>query len=686
MVSVAVFAVAFSAGAAPVRIDVGPGDSLVAVRDKVRRIPAAERVEGIEVVLAPGEYLLPEGMVLEKADGGISADAPVVWRAAKPGTARIVGAPRLPVSAFRRVVNSNVLARLPEEGRGRVYAADVSAFAPAEIPPFGIEGRSGIGYVPRPPVVFMDGRIATLAQWPNEGWLQFAKRVDGGEPMVGGGFTGGAFVFSDRRLGRWDFSRKVWLSGYFCHDWATWAAPAVSWGSENGTNDVVRFQPGYKIPFGVMQGTWGRKERRFRAFNLFEELDSPGEWWLDRERKILYVVPPDGVMSADADVRIAFSAKSLVSARDVANIRFERLDFSANYGHLAEFHLVNGVTFENCRFSCAVNTALYVKGDGCRISGCEVCECGSGGVSVAGGDRKTLTGAGTIVENCRIRDFGILQRTYAGGVKMDGCGLALKGCEIFNSPHTAVFFHCNDSVLESNDVHHVLLETGDAGAFYTGRDWTTQGNVLRFNYIHDIGRGTTAQEGLDAAVSGTNAMGMYFDDCDCGDEITGNVFENCPRGIMIGGGRDHPVRGNVFLNCRLGLSIDCRGWRWKNWNTKGGGWNLEERAQEFDYTNGVWAARYPRLANIMNDNPREPLYNPVENNTFVNCGEIIKIDEVFKIDSDGTAPGIASRMAPIRNNTVIDTDSAKPAKINPNVASGFRVLNVAPRRPTRNAK
>jgi hypothetical protein len=659
--------------AQPLRIDVGAGESLTAVRDRVRRISTEEKERGVEIVLAPGEYLLPEGMVLTKADGGVSAKAPVVWRAAKPGTARIVGAPRLPVFAFRKVVNPKDLACLPAEGRGRVYAADISAFAPAEIPPFGIENRGGIGYVPKPPVVFMEGRVATLAQWPNEGWLQFSKRIDGGAPGKSGGFTGGAFVFSDNRLGRWDFSRGVWLSGYFCHDWATWAAPTVSWGSENGTNDVVRFQPGYKIPFGVMRGTWGHKERRFRAINLFEELDASGEWWIDRERKILYIVPPGGVMSADADVRIAFSAKSLMSARGIANIRFEGLDFSTNYGNLAEFHLVNGVTFDNCRFSCAVKTALYVKGEGCRVSRCEVYECGSCGVSVAGGDRKTLTGAGTVVENCRIHDFGILQRTYAGGVRMDGCGLALRGCEIFNSPHTAVFYHCNDSVLESNDIHHVLLETGDAGAIYTGRDWTTQGNVLRFNYVHDIGRGTTSKEASDAAVSGTNAMGMYFDDCDCGDEVSGNVFENCPRGILIGGGRDHPVRNNIFRNCRLAISIDCRGWRWKHWNTGKGGWNLEARALKLDYTNGVWAARYPRLAKIMSDHPREPLYNPIEGNTFIDCGEIVKMDEVFKLDMEGTAPGIAARMAPIRDNVIVNTDPAEPAKLNPRIASGFSV-------------
>ena len=208
------------------------------------------------------------------------------------------------------------------------------------------------------------------------------------------------------------------------------------------------------------------------------------------------------------------------------------------------------------------------------MSGCEVRECGTSGVLLGGGDRKTLTPACSTVDSCRIHDFGILRRTYAGGVHLEGCGLAVRGCEIFNAPHTAVFFSCNDSVLESNDVHHVLLETGDAGAFYTGRDWTTQGNVLRYNFVHDLGTGTTAREGEDAAVSGTNAMGMYFDDCD--------------------------------------------------------------------------------------------------------CGAIIDVREMFRYNDNGTVPGIFSRMAPMRDNTVIYTKDAKALahqKFDPRIADGFRVID-----------
>ena len=105
---------------------------------------------------------------------------------------------------------------------------------------------------------------------------------------------------------------------------------------------------------------------------------------------------------------------------------------------------------------------------------------------------------------------------------------------------------------------------------------------------------------------------------------------------------------------------------------------LEEKARKLDYTNGVWAARYPRLADMMNDHPREPLYNPVVGNTFIDCGEVIHVGAVFDCEKKGLAPGLVSRMAPISGNTVVYTKDAnaipgfKP--VDQRVASGFRVV------------
>ena len=654
--------------AAPFRIEAKPGDSLIAVRDRVRGLPENVRRRGVEVVLEPGEYFLPNGLLLTAADGGESNALSVTWRARKPGTVRIVGARRIRSQAFSRVTDAALLARLPESARGNVYFADVSRLFPDAVPPFSIRASGGDnGYQPLPPLVFVGGSHGKLAGWPNAGrWCIFSNRVDRGSRVEGALFKGGAFVFSDPRLRRWNFGNGVWLEGYFTHDWASWAAPAVSWGVENGTNDVVRIDPEAPVYYGVMSGTWGRKERRFRAFNLFEELDAEGEWWLDRERKLLYVVPPGGRMTGETDVRMVTSSTALLEGRGVRNLRFEGIELAYAYGTLADMRDCESVAFSGCRFRNTASNGILVYGRDCRVRRCEVANCGLSGVVVSGGDRLTLTPSGNVVEDCRIHGFGILQKTYAPGISISDAsvGVVVRGNEIFDAPHSAVIYGGNDHLFESNEVHHVLLDTGDAGAFYTGRDWTTQGNVLRGNCVHDIGCREAAGDNADADASGANAMGFYFDDCDCGDEVVGNTFYNLPRGIMIGGGRDHPIVGNVFSNCVIGLSIDCRGMTAKHWNVPGGGWHLEGLAQNVGYTNAIWAARYPRLANIMNDHPREPLYNPVVGNTFIDCRETLRLDSHAPL----------GRMASIRDNVVVTaTKGLPPAKIDSRISAGFRV-------------
>ena len=669
-----------SCGAAPVRVEVKAGESLEEVRDRVRNMPESEKSGGVEIALAPGEYFLRKALLLRNRDGGVSRESSVVWRAAGPGKVLFSGGARIPPSSFAKVESPELLARLPEESRGRVYAADVSRVCRELAPGMKKDFTPSCA-----PDVFIDGRIATLAKWPNgDGWMTFKKRVDTGTLVKGEMYKGGAFICSDPRLARWDFGKGVWLNGYFTHDWHNCSAKAVSWGEENGKKDVVRIDPEMQVHYGIMRGTWGPHERRFCALNLFEELDEPGEWWLDREALVLYVVAPEGGMKDSTDVRMAFSRLPLVDGGCVGNVRFEGIDFSFSCGPLVNFANCTNVVFSECRFGCTIHSAAVVlNGMENAVRGCEVSQCGAAGICVSGGDRKSLVPSGSVVENCRIHDYGIRQRTYAAAVKIDGCGIVMRGCGIWNAPHVAVFYHGNDLLMESNEVHHVLLETGDAGAFYTGRDWTTQGNVLRYNFVHDIGEGTSKDASAhdSNSVYGTNAMGFYFDDCGCGVEAYGNVFLNCPRGILLGGGRDHPIRNNVFMNCRLGLSIDCRGWRWKKrgkWNVPGTSCDLLGKALKMDYTNDVWTAKYPRLARIMDEHPCEPLYNPVEDNLFVDCDKVISIEEVIKYNDDGTAPGILSRMAPIRRNTVVYTQGTNIVRrqvFDPRIASGFTVFN-----------
>ena len=157
-------------------------------------------------------------------------------------------------------------------------------------------------------------------------------------------------------------------------------------------------------------------------------------------------------------------------------------------------------------------------GSGHRIERCRIHHTGAGGVQLSGGDRHTLTPAGHVVENCDIHHFSRLQLTYTPGVDLHGVGHRVAHNHLHDAPHTAVLLHGNDHVVELNEIDHCCTQTGDAGAFYMGRDWTERGNVVRHNFFHDLGIFGYGRHGVRA---------VYLDDCASGTTIFGNVFLRC---------------------------------------------------------------------------------------------------------------------------------------------------------------
>ncbi|MFT5155370.1 MAG: hypothetical protein ACI841_005382, partial [Planctomycetota bacterium] len=251
------------------------------------------------------------------------------------------------------------------------------------------------------------------------------------------------------------------------------------------------------------------------------------------------------------------------------------------------------------------------------------------------------------------------QRTYAPGIGAGGCGQIVRSNCIHDAPHNAVHYRGNEHLFERNEIYRVVMETGDSGAFYTGRDWTSQGNILRHNYIHDLGGGHATH---------VNTMGVYLDDCDSGDRVEGNIFLRAGRAIMIGGGRSNAVINNLVIDCPIGLHIDARGMTWKQWNDpKSTSWNLEAKAQALDYLNPPWSERYPQLAAIMSDSPREPLHNRIKRNVFVNCSKQV-------CNFDGNVKRLIDKLD-IADNLAVNTSGASSGVAMAKELKGFRNIS-----------
>ena len=622
-----------------------PYQTLTQARDGIRLARKAGTLksgEAVTVEIGPGVYRVDTTFELTAEDGG-TAEAPVIYRAQKQGQSRIHGGMTLTAEMFKPLTDESVLSRLDPAVRKKVLVCDLSAAG--EFKTF----KDAYHGVPVGPWLYVNGQPMTLARWPNNGapeagWAGFTKAVDNGLPKANADDPAlrkahpGSFVFDDARPSRWNLAEGVWLLGYWTHDWCD---EVIKIGSYDPTKKTITMAAPHS--YGINGGTWGAAKRRFFALNLLEELDAPGEWYLDRNRKQLYFYP-QGAIKGQLIVLGALS-QPLVRASGTKHLTMAGLAFE--YAHADGIVLQNAENVEiaGCIVANCAASGISVQGSNNTIRSCDLFNLGRGGISLNGGDRKSLTPARNLAVNNHIHHYGVFQRTYAPGIGVGGCGQIIRHNVIHDAPHNGVLYGGNEHLFELNEVHRVVMETGDAGAFYTGRDWTSQGNVLRHNYIHDLGGGDSKH---------VNTMGVYLDDCDCGDTMVGNVFYRAGRAIMIGGGRDNPVLNNLVIDCPIGLHVDSRGMSWKQWNNPSdSSWCLEKKAQQFNYTQIPWSQKYPHLATIMTDEPRQPLHNPIRRNVFVDCSKSV-------CSFDGNVKKLLNKFE-ISENLAVDSTGANAA-------------------------
>lgn len=573
----------------------------VAARKRSSGLPA----DGLAVVLADGTYEIAESVTLGPEVSG--KDGASVFVCALPGVeARLAGAQTLSASAFAPVADPAVLARLEPAARGRVVEADLTALGIDDLGEFPI-GFRGFPLVPE---LFFNDRRMTLARWPNEGWTTIASILDAGSrPDAGDECRPGVFEYEGDRPKRWNVEDGVWLRGYWCFDWFE---EAIRVGAIDAEARCITL--GKPHQYTVRQGN--PSPRRYCALNLLEELDVPGEYYIDRATGKLYFWPPGKL--ADAHIVLSTLRAPLLQLENCEHVTLRGLVLETGLDCAVAIRGGNKVSVESCGVRNLRGCGIEVQGGRChRIDSCDIHDTGAGGILLEGGDRKTLVPAGHQAINNHIHHFSCHQLTYASGIHLGGVGNRAAHNLLHDAPHMAIGVSGNDHVFELNTVHHVCTETDDCGALYKGRNPSCTGNIIRNNFWHHVG-----------SPMGHGNAAIYFDDGDVGDQVTGNIFFRCGEPgkgsfgtVFCHGGHDHLVQNNIFIECRRAMgSAPWNDRRWKDyieadlWQTR--------LLEEIDITRPPYTTRYPHLIGFMDPKPGEPRISQGRWNLFFRCGEV----------------------------------------------------------------
>lgn len=571
-----------------VKKDDGPFATLEGARDAIRARKRAGKLpdSGVTVRIRGGLYPREKSFELTSQDSGTPA-APVVYRAYRDEPVRLAGGRA--VGDFRPVTDEAVRARLDPAARDHVLQADLKGQGIGE---FGSLRRRGFGLPVAPSglEVFFQGRPMTLARWPNDAWTKIVAAP--------AGQTGGKLTYEGDRPRRWQDSDDLWIHGYWTWDWADSYERVASIDREKREITTVE-------PHGVYGYTPGK---RFYFLNVLEELDQPGEYYLDRKSGILYFWPP--APARECDTVVSLLEAPLVTLKDVSHVTLRDLVFEATRGSAVTLSGGAHCRLAGCTFRNLGDLAASIEGGTeHEITGCDVYDTGEGALAVSGGDRKTLALCNHAVVNNDLTRFNRWSRTYHPGVLVSGVGIRIAGNHIHDAPHNAILMSGNDHLVEYNEIDHVCRETGDAGAIYMGRNLTMRGTRIRYNHFHDLRAG-----GLEGGKGFTEVMAVYLDDCFCGTEIYGNLFVRAGRAAMIGGGRDNTIENNVFIDCNPAIHVDARGKSWaKSW-FNGQDPFLMDGLKEVPYDRPPYSVQYPQLPGILTDDPAQPKGNRIVRN------------------------------------------------------------------------
>jgi hypothetical protein len=497
----------------------------------------------LKVWVRAGTYYLPEPIVFGPLDSG--REHPIVYAAYPGERVTLSGGKRLECR-WKLYRDGIMMCDLPEAQAGRLDFTQL----------------------------FVNGKRQIRARFPN---------YDSNNPLV----SGSGYINAAGKERDWPvqelpydpetFTQKRWarpqdavVHVFNKYNWGNlqWKVDGVDW-----DNHVIKLGWG---GFQLNQSATLSSENplgptsRFFVENVLEELDAPGEWYLDKANSLLYYLPAEGIDLKVAVIEVPvleqvveFRGAQLDPVRQITLSGFRiahtastylahyeapsRGDWNIHRGGAVFIEGAEDCRVEKCFFDAVGGNGVFINDYNRRITvyGSKFVEAGDSAVCLVG-SKKSIQGtqhpypAENTVTNNLIHDCGIFGKQIAGVFISISAKNTVSHNHIYNLPRAGICLNdgwAGGHIIEFNKIHHTVLETKDHGPFNSwGREsfWCLQ----------------------QSHYSVSHGAGEVKDDTPYVIEIRNNFFQDDHEwGIDLDDGSSNT---HVYNNVCVGMSVKLR--------------------------------------------------------------------------------------------------------------------------------
>ncbi|MCL2057714.1 MAG: S-layer homology domain-containing protein [Oscillospiraceae bacterium] len=627
-----------------------PLQTLDGARQRVRSIKEESGLPdgGITVYFRGGHYYMEDTVWFLEDDSGTAA-APITYTA-YPGESPVFtgglyfgGADFAPASGGGSGGGSGgldpVAARIPAAARGSVYMINLldNGFTKEELA-YSYNLTTDMRSPTR--VVYVDDAPLHMARYPNKAPGIYPENpyhdyifIEDGGGWAGGSHTGltGAPTFyvpqpiADR-VASWDNYDDALVSGMICGQWLHDYLILKHFDPIQRTIELEgEFPPDPHRP---------PQTGSYYFQNVPEELDAPGEFYIDPQSGTLLFYPPASadissmvlkVPKMNADMLVAYNASWLT----FSNLTFELGKRNGLNPQGSSHFTADGLTIKNMSgtgiyagvytYQGKYLAAHYGEHGGFQpdepsalenglhytIKNCDIVNMGCDGVIIHSGRVSTRESGHFLFENNVILNTGYMNGM--GGVHANGVGISLLSNTLKFSQGIGMIHDGPDGLVAFNEIIDVMCDPGTSdsaglGVHHGGLAWGTR---VHDNIIRDIQRTPIREWGWGHETVPTR-MAIYIDGPGPGSEITRNVVYNAPAGLWVMDPHLYPevIANNIFIDVQVPVMASALHelWRLEDYTAEdflvvddpGGGWAVGHYFMSGVYKT-LWRDIYPEF-------------------------------------------------------------------------------------------